>query len=285
MNFRRVLKKAGFPSCYVTLPDYALGDLQVSAEYVVSAIRAIRKRAGRDIGIYGHSQGGLLSRWALSYWPSLRKRVADVVTVAATHHGTDYGDDKALVDGVCAVGCAPAFLQQRTGSNLLGALNARRNETPGKSQWTAIRTLTDEFVQPQNGPAPTSSLRGATNVAIQDVCPGREVAHNASQYDSVSYALLLDALRHRRAPAASRLPSNVCAHRFAPGIGSAAADEFAETRRSVALSRAIAYEPKTSQEPDVRSSLASHSRAVGRDSSAWRMISLMRPFWRVTIVQ
>ena len=59
MNFQRVLKKAGFPSCYITLPDYALGDLQVSAEYVVSAIRAIRKRAGRDIGIYGHSQGGL----------------------------------------------------------------------------------------------------------------------------------------------------------------------------------------------------------------------------------
>jgi triacylglycerol lipase len=51
---------------------------------VVNGIRVMRRRAGRRIGVYGISQGALMPRWALTYWPRLRRQVADVVAVAGT---------------------------------------------------------------------------------------------------------------------------------------------------------------------------------------------------------
>ncbi len=71
MNFQDVLRTSGHASCYLTLPGYALGDLQTSAEYVVAGIREVRRRSGRPIAVFGHSQGGLLARWSLTYRPSL----------------------------------------------------------------------------------------------------------------------------------------------------------------------------------------------------------------------
>ncbi len=40
-----------------------------------------------------------------------------------------------------------------------------------------VRSLTDEAVQPQGGKHPTSALEGASNIVIQDVCPGRTTTH------------------------------------------------------------------------------------------------------------
>ena len=57
VNMQATLSNAGFASCYVTLPGYALGDLQVSVEYVVAAIRTVYKRTGRPIAIYGSARG------------------------------------------------------------------------------------------------------------------------------------------------------------------------------------------------------------------------------------
>jgi hypothetical protein len=200
----------GHPSCYLNFPHFTTGDIQTTAEYVVNGIRSMRRRAGRRIGVYGISQGALLPRWALTYWPRLRPQVSDVVAVAGTQHGTTGGIVGPLVDATCrpTVGCAPAFWQQAVNSHLLKALNSRADETPGRrTAWTPVRSLSDELAQPQLGPYPTSSLFGARNVLIQRVCPGRTTTHIAAVFDSVSYAALIDALRHRggaRGPHASR---------------------------------------------------------------------------------
>lgn len=252
VNFQASLSRAGFPSCYVTLPDYALGDLQTSAEYVVASIRTMRARAGRTIAVYGHSQGGLLERWALTYWPSLRRKVADAISVAGPQHGTTWGDTAPVIHAFCQIGCPPAFLQQTAGSKLLAAINARRDETPGKTQWTTLRSTTDELVQPANGPHPSAALKGAVNIAIQHVCPGREVRHSSTQRDSVSFAALIDALRHRGPVKLRRLPKNVCAHRFAPGINDATADQAEKSRTTDTATRAAAYGHNTRTEPAVR---------------------------------
>ena len=63
-------------------------------EYLVYGIRRMEKKVGpkRKIAIIGVSQGGLLPRWALTYWPSLRKGVGDVVAVSGTRRGTTLGD-------------------------------------------------------------------------------------------------------------------------------------------------------------------------------------------------
>ena len=117
----------GHPVCTVNFPDFTTADIQVSVQYLVNGIRAMARRAGQPIAIFGISQGGLLPRFALTYWPSLRAKVTDVLAAAGTQHGTTLGDPAACAAG----GCAPAVWQQAAGSKLLAALNAQPDETPG----------------------------------------------------------------------------------------------------------------------------------------------------------
>src|SRR5687767_9211820 len=66
------LKRLKRPVCYTSFPAFATGDIQIAAEYMVYAIRQVRRRAGRPISIYGISQGAMIPRWALTFWPGLR---------------------------------------------------------------------------------------------------------------------------------------------------------------------------------------------------------------------
>jgi len=203
----------GHPVCDVDFPDYTTADIQVSVQYLVYAIRREARMAGRSIAVIGISQGGLLPSFALTYWPSLRTKVTDVLAAAGTQHGTSVG-------GACseAAPCPPAFWQQAAGSHLLTALNKQPVEAPGPTAWTTVRSLSDETVQPQSGRHPTSALKGATNILIQAICPGRVTSHIGTAVDSVTFAAFADALSHKGPAKASRLPADVCAHPYAPGL-------------------------------------------------------------------
>ncbi len=248
-DFGAVLRARGLATCYVDLPQHALGDLQVSAEYVVAAIRTVSRRARRPIAVYAHSQGGLLTRWALTYWPSLRRKVADAVSAAGSHHGTDGASLKTALEVLCGVGCPPAFLQQKLGSELLGALNNGRDETPGPTAWTTIRSTDDDIVQPADG----SKLEGATNVLIQAVCPGRTDNHEDTRFDSVSYAALIDALRHKGPAKPRRFAKDVCARPYAPGLDPERVKASQDQAKSDSLMRTVSYAPQVREEPAVRS--------------------------------
>jgi triacylglycerol lipase len=254
VDFRKSVNDAGYPVCYVELPDKALTDVQTSAEYVVNAIRRVRKIGGRPIALYGHSQGGLQARWALTYWPSLRRKVADAVSIAGTQHGTNGAAGAALLNSLCqpSAGCPPAFWQQAIGSNLEQALNNGRDETPGPTAWTTVRTTDDDVVQPQAGPHPTSALRGASNILIQKVCPGRATNHIQAAYDSVSFAALIDALRHKGAARPSRFSGKVCSHPYARGLSAPIVDAFEAAALPTIVARVLAY-PPAKGEPPVRS--------------------------------
>ncbi len=203
----------GRPVCDVDFPDYTTADIQLSVQYLVYAIRREARMAGRPIAVVGISQGGLLPRFALTYWPSLRAKVTDVIAAAGTQHGTSIG-------GACSalVPCPPAFWQQAAGSHLLNALNRQPVEAPGPTAWTTVRSLSDETVQPQSGKHPTSALKGATNILIQAVCPGRVTTHIGTAVDSVTFAAMVDAISHKGAAKVSRLPADVCTHPYAPGL-------------------------------------------------------------------
>ena len=227
------------PICYVDFPYKTTGDMQIAAQYIVAGVREMAKQARQPISIFGISQGAVLPRWALTYWPSLRKKVTDVIAIAGTQHGT------TLISG-CSVlePCMPAVWQQRAGSNLLNALNAQRDESPNPTAWTTIRSATDETVQPMTGPRPTSSLKGATNILIQDVCAGRVVRHIPSALDSVTYAAFNDAVAHKGPAKQSRLPANVCDHPRAPG--------FPESRAAAFTPDPQVDAPKVGAEPAVQ---------------------------------
>ncbi len=236
------------PVCTVNYPSFTTADVQVSVQYLVNGIRSMERRAGQPIAIIGISQGGLLPRFALTYWPSLRAKVTDVVAAAGTQHGTTLYDAAACK----ASGCAPALWQQAAGSKLLAALNAQPDETPGPTSWTTVRSTTDETVQPQTGPHPTSALKGATNIAIQSVCPGRQVSHIGTILDSVTFAAFTDAVAHDGAARVARLPKDVCAHPYAPGLDEQATNGVVGASLGVIGDRLANQVPKVRAEPPVR---------------------------------
>lgn len=212
----------GHPVCYVNFPDQMTADVQISAQYLVNGIRYEYARAGRKIAILGISQGAMLPRWALTWWPSLRSKVSDVVAAAGTQHGSTIVVDKYTSKN-CAPhnGCPPAAWQQAVGSNLLNALNAYPSEAPGPTSWTTIRSTTDEVVQPETGPNPTSSLKGASNILIQSVCKGRTTSHIGTLLDSVTFEALFDAVKNPGPAKVSRFPRNTCSHPFGTGLDAA----------------------------------------------------------------
>ena len=236
------------PVCTVNYPSFTTADVQVSVQYLVNGIRSMERRAGQPIAIIGISQGGLLPRFALTYWPTLRAKVTDVVAAAGTQHGTTLYDAAACQ----ASGCAPALWQQAAGSKLLAALNAQPDETPGPTSWTTVRSTTDETVQPQTGPHPTSALKGATNIAIQSVCPGRQVSHIGTILDSVTFAAFTDAVAHDGAARVARLPKDVCAHPYAPGLDEQATNGVVGAGLGVIGDRLANQVPKVRAEPPVR---------------------------------
>ncbi len=242
-GFQKSLTKAGHASCLIEFPFATTGDMQIATQYVVYGVRELQRRAHRQVAVYGISQGGVLPRLALRFWPGIRRLVSDAVLVAGTQHGTTV----ALGDATSA---PPAVLQQGRASKLLAAANAG-DETPGATSYTTVRSLADAIVQPVSGPQPTSALAGATNILIQDVCPGRRTDHIGSAFDSVSFAALVDAIRHRGTAKVARLPKNVCAGPFAPGMPEAATRQLIGAGYTIALGK-ITAQPKVSAEPALR---------------------------------
>lgn len=243
-------ERYGHPVCYVTFPDLTTADIQVSVQYLVYGLRQEYALAGRKVAIYGISQGGLISRFALTYWPDLRDKVGDLFSAAGTQHGTD------IDFGGCGSGCAPAIWQQVAGSDLLRALNSQPDETPGRVSYTTVRTRMDELVQPQGGPHPTSSLDGARNILIQKVCPGRVTGHLGAIVNSVSFAAFTDAVARRGkgiegAAKTSRIPARVCDTPYADGLVEAQVEALIAVAGS-GLAAILDLVPEVDSEPRVR---------------------------------
>jgi pimeloyl-ACP methyl ester carboxylesterase len=193
-NWEPALDNLGIPWCAVTLPDNALGDIQVAGEYVVNAIRTMHARAGRRISIIGHSQGGMIPRWALRFWPDTRSMVDDQIGFAPSNHGT------TGADSICTLSCPAADWQQRDISDFIKALNSYKETFAGIS-YTEIYSHNDEIVTPNSDDTGSSSLHTGdgqiTNEAIQDLCPADPSEHLAiGTQDLVAYDVAIDALEH-----------------------------------------------------------------------------------------
>ena len=215
-NYEPAFNARGIPWCAVTFPSSGNNDIQVNGEYVVYAIRTMFQRAGRRIAIAGHSQGGMVPRWALRWWPDTRPMVDDVIGFAGTNHGT------TMAHADCPRGCIPANSQQASDSMFIRALNSGQ-ETFGGISYTEVYSHTDEEVQPNADNTGTSSLHTGngriTNVAIQDICPADTTEHlGIGTYDNVAYSLAMDALSHDGPADPARIPSSVCTQPLMPGV-------------------------------------------------------------------
>lgn len=218
-NYALALPARGEPTCTVDLPDKSAGDIQVSTEYVVYAIRTMAAESGRKVAVIGHSQGGLQARWALRWWPDIRGLVSDVIMLGTPNRGA------AFPDVVCPAPflCAASMYQMQSDSNFLAALN-HGHETAGAVSLTSIVTNDDVvFVLPQQGFVDGNRNR-VTNIAVQDVCPTHVVDHLGLAFDGPTYAIVTDALDHRGPADARRIDRAVCATDTMPGVDRADAE-------------------------------------------------------------
>jgi triacylglycerol esterase/lipase EstA (alpha/beta hydrolase family) len=220
-NYERALNALGLPWCTIELPGHAMEDIQVAGEYVVFALRTMSSfgghQAARKVQIIGYSQGGMVPRWALRFWPDTRKLVDDDVGLDASNHGTITAESSCQHEG-----CAPAVWQQRNTAAFIAALNSYQETFPGIS-YTEIYTQEDQIVVPNTNEEGSSSVHTGggeiANIAVQEVCPGHKAEHLAmGSYDPVGYALALDALTHAGPAQKSRIALTVCAQAFQPGV-------------------------------------------------------------------
>lgn len=204
-SLRVVLPARGFTTCTVALPGNAVGDIQVSSEYVVEAVRQLSDGYGEPVALVGHSQGVLQARWATAFWPDVEDSVSMIVAMAGPNAGSP------AADALCAAGCATALQQMRPGSALLQALDARAGDVGVPV--TVIRTLQDEFVPPESA----SAVAGATVITVQDICAEQVVSHAGLLADVVAVEALVSTLMNGGTPDLAAVAATPCDPAVADG--------------------------------------------------------------------
>lgn len=210
-NYAKVLPPQNFDVCTVALPDLARGDIQIQTEYVVYAIKAIGERSGGKVDVVAFSVPPLAARAAMKWWPGARALVDDLVLMSAPNHG-DHN-----FDVLCALPCIAPFWQSKPSSRFLAALNSG-DETPGDVAYTSVYSLTDVAVLNLRPVDVTSDLAGASNIAVQDVCPLRFVDHAQALSDAAVYGVVIDALTHPGPADPARIDRSVCTQLAMPGV-------------------------------------------------------------------
>ncbi|KAL8276684.1 hypothetical protein RQP46_010952 [Phenoliferia psychrophenolica] len=205
---------AGYDICYVDLPGFSTGDLQLSAEYVARGVEFLAPQSATGkVAIIGHSQGGGCNpQHALTYWPSIRPLVTNYIALAGDFHGTIVSNYALNEQN----GATPANFQQSSESNYIAQQNS---PVPGSGAsahvpTTSIFTYTDDIVQPQliDG---SSNLPGAGNHAIQDldVCGPSAVADHFTLIASPqAFGLAVAALEHGSPVDLSKFDKTYCTY-------------------------------------------------------------------------
>lgn len=189
------LRASGRAVQTVVLPGGGTADLRTQAEAVADAVRAAlgRHHVG-SVDLVGYSAGGVAVRLYVRQLGGART-VRRVVMLGTPNHGTDLAAQAdALVPGVCTGECA----QLLPGSPLLDQLNQGGGTSPGP-EWLSLWSAGDTTVTPPS----SASLPGATDVALQSVCPAERATHAGLPSDRLAIGIVLAAL----GPHPIRLPT------------------------------------------------------------------------------
>jgi triacylglycerol lipase len=166
------------------------GDLREQAQVLDRAAKRAIAAGAPSVDVVGHSAGGVVARlWVAEGGRKLARRV---VTLGSPHHGTQL----AALGGP---NCPQACRQLAPGSELLGDLP----EKPAGPSFVSIWTANDQTVVPPD----SAELRGAVNIEVQRICPGRTVTHGGLPADPVVGAIVEQELSGRRVAEPRSCPS------------------------------------------------------------------------------
>jgi triacylglycerol lipase len=178
------LRAAGRTAVVVRLPGDGTEDLDLDVPPLAAAAQAALAGGAPSVDVVGYSAGGVVARlWEASGGAAVTRRV---VTLGSPHHGTTLaGLGARLVPAICPTACQ----QLVPGSPLLDRLN-RGDETPAGPAWLSLWTAVDQTVTPPD----SARLSGATDVRLQDLCPGATTTHSDLPRDPRVQAVVLAAL-------------------------------------------------------------------------------------------
>lgn len=152
------------------------GDIRASAKELATFVDRVLTATGTaKVDIVGHSQGGMMPRQYLKFEGGASK-VATLVSLGATHHGTTLSGIGTFVRKLGLLGLTPPVLgaaaqQQVAGSDFLTNLNAGGDTVPGVS-YVVIATRYDEVTTPYRSTFLTAGPGATvTNITLQDGCP------------------------------------------------------------------------------------------------------------------
>lgn len=174
------LRAVGREVAIVELPGDGTGDLREAARVLDAATAG-----ATSVDVVGYSAGGVVARyWVRSLGGGRLAR--RVVALGSPQHGTGLASlGEAFVPGACPTACQ----QLVPGSPLLRALNTG-DETPPGPEWLSLWSSQDQTVTP---PA-SARLAGATDVVLQDICPGVAVSHGQLPEAPLVKGIVLQAL-------------------------------------------------------------------------------------------
>lgn len=187
-------------------PSKARGDIRESAQQLAAFVdKVLAATHASRVDIVGYSQGGMMPRWYLRFGGGAdpadpaKNKVAMLITLGATHHGTTVSGFNYLAKlmrgfGEDASEADTAARQQETGSALLKTLNADGDTEPGIA-YTIIATRYDIVSTPYDATF-LKAGPGATvdNITLQNGCEIDHVNHMDLTFDPRALSYVLRAL-------------------------------------------------------------------------------------------
>ena len=177
----------------------ATGPIETSAQQLSDFVNQVLATTGASkVDLVGHSQGGMMPRYYLSFLGGGSK-VDRFVALAPSNHGSTLDGLTTLlqqvglfapVSGFLLTNC-DACLEQTAGSAFLANLNAQPN-SPGV-RYTVIETTGDEVVTPYTS-AYLPAAPNVTNITVQDQCTVDYSDHLEIAADPVALTDMLNAL-------------------------------------------------------------------------------------------
>ena len=206
------------------------------------------------------SAGSVDAQWALKYWPSIRPKYDNKISLSGDYHGTIFA--QALCPGFVTPGSDPAVCQQNYNSTFIRTLRNNGGDSAYVPS-TNVYSIFDEIVQPQQDPNASGALNdargvGVSNTELQSVCtavlPGGTIynTHEGVLYNALAYALAVDAIQNPGPGQLSRVNATFQCSQFAtPGLS--LPDIFAtEANIPIAAAAIIAFLPKSASEPPIK---------------------------------
>ena len=182
LRLAAAVRATGRDAQVLTLVGDGTGDLSAQVGVLDEAVDAALAAGAPSVDVVGYSAGGVVAGlWVARDDGAARAR--RIVTLGSPLNGTTLAAAAvSQVPGACPTACR----QLAPGSAELREIADTGSAVP----WLSIRTAADETSTPPE----TAVFAGATNVGVQEVCPGDRVSHSGLPTDPTVTALVLRGL-------------------------------------------------------------------------------------------